>query len=48
MATGGEILVSSLMRELVVSSGEFVLESREPVELKGLEGEHITYSVTWE
>ena len=44
---GGDILVSSLLRELVASSGEFELTAREPVALKGLEGEHVTYAVGW-
>jgi class 3 adenylate cyclase/Cdc6-like AAA superfamily ATPase len=46
-ASGGEILVSSLLRDLVASSGEFELTAREPVALKGLEGEHVTYVVGW-
>ncbi len=46
-AQGGEVLVSSLLRELVASSGEFALEAREPVALKGLDGEHVTYAVGW-
>ncbi len=44
---GNEILVSSLLRELVASSGEFTLDAREPVTLKGLDGEHVTYAVGW-
>ncbi len=46
-AAGGEVLVSALLRELVASSGEFTLEARPPVALKGLDGEHVTYSVGW-
>ena len=46
-ADGGEILVSSLLRDLVASSGEFELTAREPVALKGLDGEHVTYAVAW-
>ena len=46
-ADGGEILVSSLLRDLVASSGEFELTAREPVALKGLDGEHVTYAVGW-
>ncbi len=46
-AAGGEVLVSSLLRELVASSGEFALEARAPVALKGLDGEHVTYAVGW-
>lgn len=47
LAAGGEIFISSLLHELVSSSGEFTLEEREPVVLKGLGGEHVTYSVEW-
>ncbi len=46
-ASGGEVLVSALLRELVAASGEFTLEAREPVALKGLDGEHVTYAVRW-
>jgi serine/threonine protein kinase/class 3 adenylate cyclase len=46
-ASGGEILVSSLLSDLVASSGEFELTAREPVALKGLEGQHVTYEVGW-
>ncbi len=48
LASGGEILISSLMHELVASSGEFTLEKRTPVALKGHDGEHVTYSVGWD
>ncbi len=46
-ASGGEVLVSSLLRELVAASGEFTLEAREPVALKGLDGEHVLHVVGW-
>ena len=46
-AEGGELLVCSLLRELGASSGEFALVAREPVALKGLDGEHVTYTVGW-
>ena len=42
---GGDILVSPLLRDLVASSGEFELTAREPVALKGLDGEYVTYMV---
>jgi class 3 adenylate cyclase len=47
-ATGGEILVSSLVRALVessVASGTFS-DPRE-VELKGLSGTHTVYAIDW-
>jgi class 3 adenylate cyclase len=46
-AAGDEILVSSLLHALVASSGEFALEARRPVALKGLEGEHVLHAVGW-
>jgi adenylate cyclase len=46
-AIGGEVLVSSLVRELVAGGASSVafLESRQ-VELKGLQGEHRLYALT--
>jgi len=46
-AAAGEILVSSLLRELVQPSGEFVFEACKPAVLKGLSGKHILYRVVW-
>jgi class 3 adenylate cyclase len=45
-ALGGEVLVSSLVRELVAGSGPGItfLDRRE-VELKGLEGSHRIYAL---
>ena len=43
-ALGGEVLVSSLVHDLVVDSGVTFLESRD-VELKGLEGAHRLFAV---
>lgn len=45
-AKGGEVLVSSLLRELLEASGDFRFEARAPVELKGLQGEHTLYAVS--
>lgn len=47
LATGGEIIVSSLLRDVIAPSGEFELEDREPVTLKGLQGSHKPYAVNW-
>lgn len=44
-AGGGEIVVSSLLAQLVEPSGEFALEPRKARSFKGLEGEHVTYGV---
>ena len=46
-AGGGEIVVSSLLAQLVEPSGEFALKAREARSFKGLEGEHLTYGVGW-
>lgn len=46
-ATGDQILVSSLIRELVASSGEFEFDKPRKLELKGLSGKHTVYPVRW-
>ena len=46
-ARGGEILVSSLFRELTESAGEFRFGDRREVEQKGLSGAHQVHSVAW-
>jgi class 3 adenylate cyclase len=47
-AAGGEILVSSLLRELVASVGEFSFGPGRDVELKGLSGTYRVFAVAWE
>ena len=47
-ASGGDILVSALLRELMAASREFALTALPPVALKGLPGEHVVYRVAWE
>lgn len=46
-AHGAEILVSSLVRELVESSREFAFAESKDVELKGLSGTHRVSAVQW-
>jgi class 3 adenylate cyclase len=46
-ARGSEILVSSLVRELTESSGEFVFESPTDAKLKGLSGTYRLSPVRW-
>jgi eukaryotic-like serine/threonine-protein kinase len=46
-AEGGEILVSSLLRELTASSKEFEFGEARDVQLKGLAGTHRLYPVRW-
>ena len=47
-AVGGEILVSSLLKALVESSGEFEFGEAQDVELKGLAGSHQVFDVKWD
>jgi len=46
-ATGGEILVWSLLAQLVGPSGELTLSEQPAMSLKGLDGEHVTHEVEW-
>ena len=45
LAQGGEILVSSLTKELVESAGDLSFDEGREVELKGLEGTHRVFGV---
>ena len=47
-AQGGQILVSSLLKELAEASGEFRFGAPECTALKGLSGEHLLYPVVWQ
>jgi class 3 adenylate cyclase len=47
-AQGGEILVSSLVKELVESGGDFAFQNGRELALKGLSGTGKVYSVAWE
>jgi class 3 adenylate cyclase len=47
-ASGGEILVSSLVKSLVAPSGSFRFEGPRELELKGFEGPQPVYAVSWE
>ena len=46
-ATGGEILVSSLLKELVESAGDLTFREGREVQLKGLPGCHRVYTLDW-
>jgi class 3 adenylate cyclase len=46
-ATGGEILVSALLKELVTGTGEFRFDESRDVELKGLSGTYQVVPVAW-
>jgi len=47
-AQGGEILVSSLLKELTESAGDIAFGERREVELKGLKGKQRVFEVEWE
>jgi len=47
-ARGGEILVSSLLRELTESAGDIRFGEAREVELKGLSGSHGVHEVLWQ
>ena len=47
-ATGGEILASSLLKELTASGGDIEFEDGREVELRGLGGAHHVYAVKWQ
>ena len=47
-AHGGEILVSSLLKELTESAGDIAFGEGREVELKGLSGPHQVHQIQWE
>jgi class 3 adenylate cyclase len=47
-AQGGEILVSSLLKELTESAGDIAFGDGREVELKGLAGTHQVHQIRWE
>jgi len=46
-ASGGQILVSSLLKELTASGGDIAFDEGREVTLKGLSGDHVVYAVSW-
>ena len=46
-ASGGEVLVSSLLRELTDGTGEFAFDGPRHVELKGFDGARTVYPLRW-
>ena len=46
-AEGGEILASSLLKELTASAGDIAFSGGREVELKGLAGSHHVFQVAW-
>ena len=47
-AKGGQVLVSSLLKELTERSGEFSFDAGIEMELKGLSGTHRVFEVRWQ
>jgi len=47
LAAGGEILASSLVREIVESRGDIVFAPPRSVTLKGIDGTHLVHAVVW-
>jgi class 3 adenylate cyclase len=48
LAEGGQIVVSSLVREIAGARGDLVFGEPAVVALKGIEGEHTVYPLLWE
>jgi class 3 adenylate cyclase len=48
LANGGEVLVSSLVREIAGARGDLHFGEPRTVPLKGIEGEHVVYPLRWE
>jgi class 3 adenylate cyclase len=48
LAHGGEILVSSLVKEIASARGDLKFGEGRTVALKGIEGEHTVYPLLWE
>ena len=47
-AQGGEILVSSLLKEPTESAGDIAFGDGREIELKGLAGAHQVHQIRWE
>jgi class 3 adenylate cyclase len=47
-ATGGEILVSSLLKELADSGGDITFGDAREVQLKGLSGSQRVFAIAWQ
>lgn len=48
LADGGEILVSSIVREIAAARGDLQFGEPRTAALKGIEGEHVVYPLLWE
>ncbi len=48
LAQGGQVLVSSLVREIAGARGDLAFGEPQVVALKGIEGEHVVFPLLWE
>jgi class 3 adenylate cyclase len=48
LAGGGEVLVSSIVREIASARGDLDFGEARAVRLKGIEGEHLVFPLLWE
>jgi len=48
LANGGEIVVSSIVREIAGARGDLSFGTPQVVALKGIEGEHVVYPLLWQ
>ena len=48
LAEGGQVLVSSLVKEIAGARGDLAFGDPAVVALKGIEGEHTVYPLLWE
>jgi class 3 adenylate cyclase len=47
LADGGEILVSSIVKEIAGARGDLDFGEPKVVALKGIEGDHVVYQLLW-
>jgi class 3 adenylate cyclase len=48
LADGGQIVVSSIVKEITSARGDLAFGAPQVVSLKGIEGEHVVYPLLWE
>jgi class 3 adenylate cyclase len=48
LAAGGEILVSSIVKEIASARGDLEFGEGRPAQLKGIEGDHVVHPLCWE
>ncbi len=48
LADGGQILVSSIVKEIASARGDLAFGPPETVSLKGIEGDHVVHELRWQ